>query len=330
VDAALPGTRRGYRQGFDAANDEAPDAAAHAGWALIAHAHPYRLRTEQIDALDSVGTSNIIEAWRSFMTGARITVVVVGDIERERIANLVSAEFAADVPSPSGDLFRISGSDFPLTAVAPLNAAPSLTTILDYPDSSTWHVRGYFPAPAADAEDDYAALTLGARVLSQRLFDVVRIDQALVYSIQVQLHNYRANYGTLSLSTTSPARTMLAVRATIEAVLLKGIAEDELEAARAGYITDFEQSTQSVVGLTRKLGDWELTSGDRKLADSHIAHVQAVTAATARDALATSLRGLRIGAAGPGDLEEVQLLAESTGPDTGEACLFACSESTPP
>jgi predicted Zn-dependent peptidase len=329
-DTGLDQIKAGYRHGFEVSTDEAPDAAARAGWALIAHAHPYDLRADHLDVLDSVRPSDVVDAWRYFMTRARLTVVVVGDIERERVERLVQTEFGQGATSPFGEVIAIAGSKLPLTDVPPLNVWPSRTKILQYPDSATWHLRGYFPAPAATHEGDYAALMLGARVLSQRLFDEVRIDQALVYSIALQIHNYRANYGTLFLSTAQPALTMLAVRATIEAVLVDGIADDELEAARTGYITDFDQSTQSVIGLTRMLGDWELTSGDRSLADSHIAHVQSVTATAARDALAAGLRDLRIGAAGPGDLDESQLLAEPEGADAGTACLFACSYSTPP
>jgi predicted Zn-dependent peptidase len=307
-----------YRHSFETELDEAPDAAWIQGWSLIATDHPYNARRQHIDELDRVGLADVRSAWQALLQPGRMTVVIVGDIEHAEVERLIQRELS--------DFIRMDGAPAErITAVPPLHAGRIRTKVVAYPNSPAWHIRGFFPAPSARAEADYAALQLGSRVLSRRLFDKLRVENGLAYDVGVETRNYRANYGTFVLSTESPALAMLSVRGTIETLFTEGIRDDELDAARAGYITEFIQSSQSAYAAMLALGDWELTAGDRELVDAHIAEISNVTASSAQAALAASLPGMRIGAAGPGQaLPENKLLAELNAQMGGEECLFAC------
>ena len=307
----------GYEHEFDTVLDEAPDAAFVSGWSLIAGKHPYNLRVESRDLLKRMNVSDLRTAAAGLLQPARMTIVVVGDVERAVVERLIS-ESLRFVREPQLTSPRRN------TPVPPLHAARQRTDLQVYPDAPAWHIRGVFPAPSAQQEAEFAALRLGTRVLSQRLYKALRLEDGLAYDIGVRLRNYRANFGTFELSTTAPALAMLSVRGTIETLLADGITDAELEAERTLYMTDLLESNQSVAGLMSTLGDWELTAGPDYSIDAHIRRVDEVTASDAQAALAASLPGLRLGAAGPGLLPSESTFLAELEHASADACTFAC------
>jgi predicted Zn-dependent peptidase len=306
-----------YRQQFETADDDADGAASAAGWALISDGHPYQVRARHLDAIGRLQVSSLQSAWAQLLHRSRRTIVVAGDIERDVVSRLINDEFGG---------FGEQGTFMARVPTPSLLASPTRTKILQVDGAPSWQIYGYFRAPAARKEAEFAALKLGAAVLSRRLFDRVRDELGLVYDIGLDIRNYRAAFGTLTLSTVAPAEAMHSVRETIDDLLRGGIDDAELEAARARYFTRFEEDSQGSYGLATMLGDWQLTAEDRLRADSHLAAIRDVTGEDATAALAASLPWLRFGAAGPdATLDEKTLLAESDA-DTqrADSCEFAC------
>lgn len=302
TDDYLDSIKDGYRQGIEASSDEAAPAADGAGFALIADQHPYSLRS-QLAELGNVNTGTLSSVRSKLFDRRRATVVVVGDIERARVEDLVTHELSS-LPATADQ--RPSGSTVPA-----LRAGPERVRVVTRERAPNWQIRGYFPTVSALDEARFAALQLGARALSQRLFDEVRDELGLTYNVRLDIANCRAAYGTLSLGTVQPVEAMRSVRENIERMASEGISDEELEGARATYLTQMLSDTQSAYGLAVALGDWALKAGDSALLDSHLSAIRDVSAADATSEIGSALSELRYGAAGPGaPLDEHVLFGE--------------------
>jgi predicted Zn-dependent peptidase len=289
------------RHAYDTAQDDASSAANSAAWKLFANAHPYRMRSEKIGVVDSIDSGDLQLAQSDMLRKDRMLVVVVGDVERSRVDELVDSAFDSVAPGNGRETFASP-------AFAPLDQRAE---IIDRSDSPTWYIDGYFAAPPP-ADPDYPALQLGLSALSARLFDEVRSARALVYEISISASNFRSNYGMLSLATRQPAEAMQAVHAVIDDTLDHGIDADALDAQRALELTSFYESNETPGGIAWTLLDWQLTSGDRKAVDEYLMRLQSVSTEDVDRALQRYVEDLRYGAAGSGaPLSEAALLGSS-------------------
>jgi zinc protease len=294
-DSQFASIKAGYAQRYLEA-DDVEDAAANAAWSLFAADHPYNVRQERRDAIATVALADLKEVHQLLRHGLPMTVVMVGDLSMASAVSRVSTAFE-----------DFSGATTPQTLPEFSPRAGSRLKFVVRPDSPAWHLYAYFRAPVP-ADDDYAALELGLRVLSARLFDDLRSKRGLVYAVTAQVSNLRVNYGYVTLSTADLLQATAALRDTLNRLVSDGIEESELDAQRAQYLTRYYEQSHSVESLSWMLGDWQLTSGDWQLAGEHIARIEAVDASAARDAVARYVVDLCYGVAGPsGDFPEAQI-----------------------
>lgn len=280
---------RGLQTQRFAPADEPRDAASRAAWALLFGGHPYNVLTESSDRIPDVDGGDMSRAWRELRRKERITVIVVGDLDREPIRRAVAPLAAA----------LEAGGDAAPTFPAP-SPSDDRGVVLDYPEASGWHVAGYFPAPSMN-DADHAPLLLGLEALDDLLFEELRTRRGLVYTVGAKLYEQRSNYGAFWLSTAFPADALEAFHALVDEVQVDAIDADTLDAARAQYATNFYHGNQTGAEIAWTLGGWELVAGDRRLADAHLKALDEVTPEDVRDALARYLPGVRYAAAGAGD-----------------------------
>jgi len=294
-----------YTSRFDSELDEPASAAQVTARSMLFGGHPYELRRETYQRAEGLNVGELGAAMRALRDRDRLLVVVVGDLSTEKVRQLVDGSLS--------DLDGLKGA----TETAPLpelQPVAERATILDYPEAPNWHVRGYFAAPAP-FEEDYLPLLLGIEALSDLLFEELRTHSALVYTAGAGLSDLRKNSGTLWLSTVHPEDALGRMHELLREVQELPIPDDTFEAARAGYRTAFHASNDSASDISWTLANWQLTSGDRRLADEHLKDLDGVTAEDSRAALARYLPGLRLAAAGAGNpLTEAMLLGD--GPDT--------------
>ena len=291
VEVSPPGLaqiKASFLHEFEAANDEAPSAASQAAWSLLVENHPYALRDDAPHHVPGLTAGDLTAALDEMRRKPRMSVVVVGDVARADVERLVAESFR-----------RLTASGgTPIAALPPFTPNATRAVILDYPEAPAFHVMGFFPAPSPE-QPDYAALELGLRVLTARLFNGVRIERGLVYAIGAGVATYRTNYGSLTLSSVEPAAAMEATRAIVDALIAEGIDDAELEGERARYVTAFYQANDTAAGLGHTLLDWRLTTAGAVTADDHLARIATVTADEARAAVARYLPQIRYAAAGP-------------------------------
>ncbi len=173
--------------------------------------------------------------------GGDATLVLVGDFDPGAVSALVREHFEgweAEVPYE-----RIPADDH-----APEGEIIELTT----PDRENATLIGALRVPVGDEHEDYPALELATRILgggtlSSRLSDRIRDDEGLSYSVGAQLAvESLDDVGTLYVHATfapqNRDRVLALVREEVARAVRDGFTEEELEAARQGWLSSRQVS----------------------------------------------------------------------------------------
>jgi len=184
----------------------------------------------------------------------RLIVAAAGNLEHEQLVDLATRHFGGMVPGRGGrDLER------------PVHAAS--VTLRNKPELEQSHLLLGFPCPPAVSEDRYAvnllALILGGG-MSSRLFQSVREELGLVYSIDASISDY-ADCGFLSIyagaSTEQLSETIRAVMIEIERMRTEPVCEEELERNKIQLKTAFRLDQESSSSRMGRLAADEMYFG---------------------------------------------------------------------
>jgi zinc protease len=211
---------------------EDPDSVAWGTWSETAFpGHAYGRPSDGTEESVAAITPDDLKAYvRNAFARDRLTVAAVGDIEPERLAQLVDRAFAGlpatGAPLPEGDVEPHTGE--------------TVVVDMDVPQSAI-----VFGLPALKRDDpDFYALNvlnkaLGGGGLTNRLFEEVRKERGLAYSASTFV--YALDHAGLLLGSagTQSARageTLAVIREVLADVAQNGITQAELDDAR-DYLT---------------------------------------------------------------------------------------------
>ena len=123
-----------------------------------------------------------------------------------------------------------------------LPAGPSIQSA----NLSMNYLRGMILSPLLTSEEGLPML-LGIQVLNQRIFDEIRGVHGLSYNPQAYHVNgpIRQSYSVIRVDTQSPAEVMNYLKAIIEKIKTEGTTQEELEARRSTYLTEYYLSEQT-------------------------------------------------------------------------------------
>lgn len=290
--ALLDFVRRRAQHGFDAAGD-APGPAANArAWALASRGTGMNRAQEQLVELGRVDTDSAASALTGMLSKARLTVVFAGDVERAELSAQVHESFGARLP--------VSVHAYPPDNVPASADVRPVSELLAYPGSPTWCVSSYMVGPRSTAAD-YPALRVALAELDRRLFEQVRDEAGLAYTVGASSYFYRTIIVGLWVTTNQPLAALTRAREVIAEMTLTPLTDAQLAAARQNVRTQLLLSSDTPSGLAATLGDWQLTYGDRMGVDVLLAQLELVTAEQVRSAIATYLRRAVTVAAGNGE-----------------------------
>lgn len=233
-------------------------------------------RPEVIERADAASLRDYL---REQISGGRVWVVAVGDVEHNALVTACS-DLAA---LPDGDM---------TTPHTPPRFVPGQHAITLHAEQS--QLLWIMPIPPAGAPDHYAHLmanhVLGGGV-SSRLFQELRERRGLVYGIHSRLEYY-SDGGVWSIHTACDPRHADACRdsvcATIEELLQKGINDRELNIARnhlsAALVIDEDHPDSIMERLAREAIYLQRYPDFSE----RIAHLNQVTAEASCTALATA------------------------------------------
>ncbi|WP_068669740.1 M16 family metallopeptidase [Thermosulfurimonas dismutans] len=215
---------------------------------------------------------DILEYIKKFYVPENIAVVVVGDIESEKALALIEQYFGK-VPrkKPPKTIFPKE----------PYVTSPQ-SVVVKRPVE-----EGYFeivlPAPPLTEKEapimDVIAALLGEG-RSSRLYLKLRRELSLVNSIEASAFT-PAGPGLFEIYGTAPPENLRAAikEALIEVFRLKyqPVSEEELSKAKIQVLSDFVYGRESMEGEARKLGTFEMVTGDPLAADRYLEAIKRIT-----------------------------------------------------
>jgi zinc protease len=244
----------------DAHLQELADSVLYAG-------HPYALDPDGSEAaIDKLTRDDLVQWHQRRFTKANLLLVVVGNVSRTVVTELVTAAFK-DLPATGGEA----------PVAAPIAAGkPELAAVRQ--DLPTNYILGVYPAPTLSSAD-YAALRVAARVLSERLFEEVRTKRNLSYAVFSGLGSRAANRGNIYVTAVDPDTTLRVMQTEV-----RRLQRDLIPASRLGqtinvFLTTYLMSQQTNMGQAADLGVWELSGGGWANAAAYLRRIRAVTPA---------------------------------------------------
>jgi predicted Zn-dependent peptidase len=191
----------------------------------------------------------------------------------------------------------------------PTASLTNQVALLAFPDAPTWYLRAYVRGPQL-ASPDLAPFAVGMEILSQRLYNVVREENALAYTVGAAVALGQEAPGTLWLTTTTPVDALALVKQEIEHALAAPPALESLATAKAQLRTATLANSVNSADLAHQLTKYQVLTGDRKNADAWLTNLEAVTDAQVLDVLTRTLRNAAITAAGPDDALSAEDLSD--------------------
>lgn len=209
---------------------------------------------ESVEAVKSAKLEEVKQFHRSFYGASDATVAVVGDFDKPEIEKLITKEFGS-WKSPKA-FKRIES---PYVAAKPANIA------IETPDKANAMFVAGFSLPLQDTDPDYPALILGNFMLGQgmlnsRLATRIRVKEGLSYGVGSQLSasSLDKNGSFLAYAIYAPenlAKLEVAFKEEMERAIKEGFTEEEINAAKSGYLQGRQVSRSQDAGLAGTLNN---------------------------------------------------------------------------
>lgn len=261
--------------------------------------HPYLNRQIGfVPSVEPLDAARLREYWHDLLTRDRMLVVVVGDLEENELRAKLQGTLSALPEHGSHGAYQ----ETPPAALG-LNSANVEFQAQTLPTS---YVLGIFEGPPATSPD-YAALTMGVRVLSNRFFEEVRTKRNLSYATSARLFNSYANYGQIYVTAQNPRAALEVMFHEIQRLQDEPVSARDLQDQINMYVTGYYMDLQANEAQADLLGHWELVAGGREYADQMLDRLRSVTAEEVQRAARRWVHNFRFGVVGPQDAYDAAL-----------------------
>jgi zinc protease len=243
--------------------------------------HPYGFSPAGTEtSLGSITLAALRNYQSSQMVTSRMLLVVVGNIERARLEQLVGTTLAQ---LPHG---TYSWS-------AP-RAVPKLGKALVMREANlpTNYLIGYYPGPAAK-DSDYQALRVASAVLSGRFFTEIRSRKNLSYEVDAPFLERAVSTGGIYVTTTNPNATLQIMRAEIDRLQRELIDPQGLDRLTQQFITDYYLKNETNADQATMLARAQIYQGDYRAANRFAADLRRVTPEAVRRVARQYIRDFR-------------------------------------
>lgn len=250
----------------------------------------------ELHTIEALTLDDLQTAWASLWVKERLTVVVVGDLDRAALEQRIRATFG-DLPSDPA---------FVGPTVSTLTFETPTVQVTARPELPTNYILGYFAAPPV-SDPDYPALQAALSILSDRLFEEVRTARNLSYAVSSGLSQRRLATGYLYVTAEQPNVTLQVMLDTVDGMIDPQVPEQDLHDQIEGYLTGYFVGLQSNGAQASLLGYSEVVAGDRLEADRHLERLLAVTADDVARVLETYVRNIQFVVIGDPDAIDTTL-----------------------
>jgi zinc protease len=245
--------------------NEDPDALVNrVGDSLAFVGHPYGFSPEGSEAsLFSITMDQLRNYQATQIVTSRMLLVVVGNVERERVERLVRATL--------GQLPRGAYTWSPPPAAPRLGRA----VVMREAALPTNYVLGYYAGPTA-RDADYQALRIASAVLSGRFFTEIRSRRNLSYEVDAPFVERATSSGGVYVTTVDPTQTLNLMKAEIERLQRELIDPDGLERLVQQFITDYFLKNETNGDQATFLARAQIYQGDYRLANRFVDELRKV------------------------------------------------------
>ncbi|MGH7617690.1 MAG: M16 family metallopeptidase [Gemmatimonadaceae bacterium] len=220
--------------------------------------HPYGFSPQGTETgLKSITVAKLRNYQATQMVTTRMLVVVVGNIDRPHLEQLVGRTLAQ---LPRGS-YKWS----------PPPAAPKQTRALLVRDVPlpTNYLLGYFAGPPA-RDQDYQALRVATAVLSGRFFTEIRSRRNLSYEVDAPFLDRAVASGGVYVTTTDPNQTLTVMRSELDRLQRELIDSQGLDRLTEQFITDYFLKNETNGDQATFLARAQIYLGDYRAADHFV------------------------------------------------------------
>lgn len=246
--------------------EDSPDGLVHvlADSARFA-GMPYALMNSGSEQSVSGFTAKSLADWRTAKNvTSRMLLVVVGNVEKERVAKLVLQTFGK---LPKGD-YKWAAPAAPInTPLPPVFAQKQLPTN---------YILGYYIGPPASSSDA-TALRIATAVLAGRLFTDVRSRLNLTYDVDAPFTERAISTGGLYVTTVYPDSTLAIMRREQEGLKRASIDAENLLIVEQQFITEYYLKYETNAEQANQLARAQVYRGDYRYADRFVLEIHSVT-----------------------------------------------------
>jgi zinc protease len=241
---------------------------------------------EQLEMVKALTRDDIKELYDRFLGGQTGELTIVGDFDVEEVKPQLTKMFAGwQAAQPQERLARLLDPKL-----------KGQSHVLLTPDKANAVYSAALTIPLRDDDDDYPALVIGDHILgggslSSRLGDRVRQREGLSYGIFSFFNAYAQDErATMSIfAITNPEnidKVKSAIREELDLLLKEGVTEDELAAAKSGYLQKQGVDRSNDASLARILA--ETLDAGRSM--EYHAHLEAKITALTADQVQAALK----------------------------------------
>ena len=259
---------------------------------------PYGFSPDGTEAsLQSITLGQLRRYQETQMVASRMLVVVVGNVERARVEDLVRqtlgrlprGAYAWSAPSAS----RSSGRAL-LTRAMPL---------------PTNYLLGYYPGPSAQ-NPDYQALRVACAVLSGRFFTEIRSRRNLSYEVDAPFLERAVASGGVYVTTVDPRATLTQMREEINRLQRELLDRDGLERLVQQFLTEYFLRNETNGDQATFLARAQIYQGDFRAASHFVDDLRRVQPEDVRRVANAYMRDFRFVYLGKLDALPRDLLAQ--------------------
>ena len=225
---------------------------------LMFAGHPYALSTEGTErSIASISRAALQNYLASQFVKSRMLLVVVGNVERPRLEQLVAATLA-----------KLPPGNYRWTPPPPVKG-DRRALVVEPQQLPTNYIIGYYAGPPASSAD-YNALRIATAVLSGRFFTEIRSKRNLSYAVDAPFVERAAATGGVYVTTVAPEQTLTLMHDGIEELQNELVDPAGLRRLVLQFITDYFLKNETNADQAAFLARAALYEGDYRAANRFV------------------------------------------------------------
>ncbi len=218
------------------------------------------------ESLAKITVDDLRAYHKQMMQRSRLLLVIVGDLDPATLRQRIEATFGA---LPAGET---------TSAATPLLAFDKPSVQVTERSLPSTYFEGIFAGPQFKSPDT-DALAIAMAILQDRVFNVVRVRNALAYDPAATHFETAASYGDISASSTDATRAAQLMLAEVALLKTDLVASDDLSGAVAQFATQYYIQNQTNASQAARIALYELIGGGWRNEETRLDRLRAVTPA---------------------------------------------------